>query len=666
MVRMQPLKDATLRTKLYTAFRGCDFTTDPAEIDDSRSPDALNMIADDAGFPVKRCGWRVMHDFTGRIRSMIFVHFDGVTNPCIVIHHGTKLTAYDFKTDTATQLYSGMNDGPSAMFLHGGKLYTLDGAKFLRFYFSSGAYVAEEVKNVAKTPTTGVGGHYEAEDDGNGNITYTWTACTPYEEPNLLSSSQINELAGDGVNKDFWLTEKGCTVTKVETYASGEWTELLATAYSVTEDSTTERTKITFTTAPAAHPQGAGIDSIRVTFTSTDSPADVNQIAHCTIATQYGYFNDNRFFVSGNPDRKHRDWACAVDDPTYWEKNQWTDVGSDQTAIMGYLHYGDILAIVKEDDNQDAEIYIRSTVVQSDNSVLFPVQQGVKGVGAISRNAFGSLRDDALFYAREGVYAVAGTDASQQRTVQNRSYFVDNRLRNEPNKQNAVACVWQNRYLIAFPDTGHCYVADARMQTGMNESFVYEWFYWDNIPACCFLEFDGYLYFGTTDGRLCKLNADFESTIRYNDNLVRKLDPIDITLEREAWTGGDAIHAHWATRSDALGNMAHMKTLTKRGNTILIRPYSGDNGESTVSVYVQTNVSGPDLITTADTHVWNFADLDFGDLDFNTISAPRVVPFNRKVKKFQVLQLIVENNEKGQCFGIYGIQLQYIINNYVK
>ena len=662
MIKIQQLRDAQLRSKAYVAFRGCDFTTDPAEIDDSRSPDAQNMIADDAGFPAKRAGWRVMHTFTGKIRNMIFVHFDGVTNPCIVVHHGTKLSAYDYTTDTATQLSAGMNDGPSAMFLHGGKLYTLDGAKLQRFYYDNGAYKAERVKDVAKTPTTGVGGHYEAEVDGHNNLTYTWVDCTAYEEPNLLSSSQINEFAGDGVNTDFWLLEKGCTVTKVEKYASGAWTELLASEYSVTEDATVEKTKITFNMAPPAHPYGTGIDSVRVTYTSTEHPADADQIEHCTIATQFGYFNDNRFFVSGNADRRHRDWACAVDDPTYWELNQWTDIGSDQTAIMGYLHYGDILAIIKEDDNQDAEIYIRSTAVQSDNSVLFPVQQGVKGVGAISRNAFGSLRDDALFYAREGVYAVAGTDASQQRTIQNRSYFVDNRMRYEQNKQDAVAVVWRNRYLIAFPSSGHCYVADARMQAGMNESFVYEWFYWTNIPACAFLEFDENLFFGTTDGRLCKMNEDFTSMLRYQDNLVRKPDPIDVTLEGEAWTGGDAIRAHWTTRADAFGTLAHMKTLTKRGNTIQLKPYS----HSVATVYVITNAKGPDLLATGEMNMWDFSELDFRDIDFMALSTPRIVSFNSKVKKFQVLQLRIENNEPRQSIGLYGIQLQYIVNNYIK
>lgn len=660
MIKIQPLKDAELLAKVYNFFRGCDFTTDPAEIDDSRSPDMKNMVSDDAGFPEKRIGWRVMASFSGKIHSMIYARFAGVTNPVIVVHHGTKLTAYDFTSNTSTVLSSGMNDGPSAMFLHGGKLYVLDGAKYQRFYYSSG-YVAEEVKNVAKTPTTGRGGHYEAEDDGNGNITYTWAPCTPYEEPNLLSAKQINLFAGDGVNKNFWLTEHGTTVTKVETYSSGTWTEM-ATGWTASEDATIGKTKVAFTTAPSASSEGAGVDNIRVTFTSTENPASVNTIAKCTIATQYGYFNDNRFFVSGNPDRKHRDWACGIDDPTYWEINQWTDVGSDQTAIMGYLHYGDVLAIIKEDDNQDAEIYIRSASVQSDNSVLFPVQQGVKGVGAISRGAFASLRDDALFYAREGVFAVAGTDASQQRTVQNRSYFVDNRLRNEPNKKDAVAVVWNNRYLLSFPDTGHCYVADSRMQTGMNESFVYEWFYWTDIYACAFLEFDGNLFFGTTNGKLCKMNSDFSSMLRYNDNVQRVANPEDPTDERSAWENGDAIPAYWTTRADVLGTMAHLKTLTKRGNTAQVKPYS----RSSVSVSVITNDTSSRNIQTAALDTWDFSNIDFANINFNALSTPVVVPFNSKVKKFQFVQVKLENDEPEQCFGLLGIQLQYIINNYVK
>lgn len=649
------LNNAKMYVKTYSAFRGCDFTTDPAEIADSRSPDSLNMIADDAGFPQKRVGWRVLANFDGKINGLHYAHFSG-TNPAIIVHHGTKLTAYYFTTATTVVIMSsGMNDHESVSFMHGGKLYILDGANFIRVSYSSG-FQHEDVTTVAKTPTTGRGGHYELDDNNNS----VWVACYANEEPNILSSKQINTFAGDGTAKDFWLTERNVTINSVELYTSGSWTT--TTAYTKTEDATAGKTKITFTTAPAAHQDGAGLDSIRVTFTSTEHPADANAIKKCSIATPFGYFNDNRIFVSGNPDHKNRDWACAVDDPTYWELNQWTDIGSDHTAIMGYLHYGDALAIIKQDDNQDAEIYVRTAQVQSDNKILFPVQQGVKGVGAISRNGFASLRDDALFYAREGVFAVAGTDASQQRTVQNRSFFVDNRMREEDHKENAVSVVWNNRYLINFPSSGHCYVADARLQTAFNESFVYEWFYWDNIPATRFIEFDGLCFFGTSDGKLCKFNDDMLSMVKYSDELVRVPGAPDPTNEHESWTGGKPIKARWVTKADTFGTIAKYKTLTKRGCTVMLKPFA----RSSIGVYVTTHNVGNRELTVTTLNVWDFSELDFSRIDFNAMTTPQVVPLNMKVKKFQQISIKLESVGVEECFGVYGIQVQYIINNYIK
>ena len=575
----------------------------------------------------------------------------------ILVHHGTKLTAYKISDGTTTAVMaSGMANARSSSFMHKGKLYILDGTNYQRFWYASGFQHEDAASaSVAKIPTTGRGGHYE--DDGNGN--YIWYACSRYEEPNLLTSSQINTFAGDGTHKDFWLTERGVTVTKVEIYSGGPLTA--TTAHPKNDAATNAKSKITFTTAPAAHPDGAGIDNIRVTFTSAEHPADASAIKKCNICTPFGYFNDNRIFIAGNPDHKNRDYACGVDDPTYWEINQWTDIGSDHTAIMGYLHYGDILAIIKEDDNQDAEIYIRSAVVQSDNSVLFPVQQGIKGVGAISRGCFASLRDDALFYAREGVFAVAGTDASQMRTVQNRSFFVDNRMREEQHKENAVAVAWNNRYLICFPDSGHCYVADARMQSAFNESFVYEWFYWDNIPASMFLEFDGNLFFGTADGNLCRFNSDMRSMVRYSDELVR-VPGADPTNEHAAWKDGKRIKAKWTTKADTFGTIARVKTLTKRGCTVMLKPYA----RSSVKIMVTTHNVKDRELNEVEMNVWDFADLDFNRIDFNAMATPQVVPIGKKVKKFQQLQIVLESDGVELSVGIYAIQRQYTVNNDIK
>lgn len=653
MINTNDIPSTTLNTKVYTQFLGVDFTTDDTNIADSRSPDALNLITDAAGFPEKRPGWRMLHNYGSKINGLFYANFDG--NKVILVHAGTKLYAY--KNGTNTLICQVVNNGASTFFAHGGYVYFLDGAHYYRIEYVPDQYSIIQVAGIAYTPVTGINGHYEAETVDE-TTTYTWVPCKTYEEQNILTPKQINTFAGDGANTSFWLSDSKCTVFRVEFLNAGKWA--VATGYTASEDTSLEKTKITFTTAPAAHPKGAGIDNIKVYFTTTNYMANPSLIEHCTIATQYGYFNDNRFFVSGNPDKKHMDWACAVDDPTYWEVNQWTQVGGDSTAIKGYLHYGDVLAIVKEDDNQDAEIYIRSAEEQADHSVLYPVQQGVKGVGSIAVNAFASLRDDPLFLAKEGVFAIAGTDASQQRTVQNRSYYVDNRLTAETRKEDACCAIWQGRYILAFPATGHCYVADARMRTNNGESFVYEWFYWDNIFANHFLEIDGDLYFSTEAGRLCRFNTDLQTMQKYTDDLTT----VNTTSTNEyvKYTGGEAIKARWTTKADTFGTIARRKTLTKKGCTVMLKPYA----LSGVKITFTTDKAKDEDVLTATMNVWDFSQLDFSRMDFNAIDTPQVVALKKKIKKFASLQLTFENTEKGEAFGLYRIDVQYYIGNYIK
>ena len=62
--------DRKIYTKTYGSFAGVDFTSAVTEVDERRSPNAVNMIADINGFPKKRFGWKTIKTFEGRINGI--------------------------------------------------------------------------------------------------------------------------------------------------------------------------------------------------------------------------------------------------------------------------------------------------------------------------------------------------------------------------------------------------------------------------------------------------------------------------------------------------------------------------------------------------------------------------------------------------------------------
>jgi hypothetical protein len=134
------------------------------------------------------------------------------------------------------------------------------------------------------------------------------------------------------------------------------------------------------------------------------------------------------------------------------------------------------------------------------------------------------------------------------------------------------------------------------------------------------------------------------------------------TNEHQAWKNGKRIKAKWTTKADTFGTIARVKTLTKRGCTVMLKPYA----RSSVKISVITHNVKDLALNEVEMNVWDFADLDFSRIDFNAMATPQVVPIGKKVKKFQQLQIVLENDGVEECFGIYGIQVQYTVNNYIK
>lgn len=519
-----------------------------------------------------------------------------------------------------------------------------------------------------------------------------WKGPEADEDRNLIQTKQINTFTTDGIHKAYYLKENGCDVNKVELYLwtrckavngvdvptqddidhvdAGTyngiyyyykyiWTEVQAndstygwsaknaSSETPAQNEVSYTTRIRFNNTPPSSEQ----PNLRVTYTPRKHSSawaiakDRGYIEKCSIVTKYGYYNDNRFFFAGNPDHRNMDFMSAVDDPTYFPNTGWTKIGSGLTAIMGYLHYGSELAIIKEDNEQDATIYMRSAVLTDDNDIIFPVQQGAEGAGAISMYANCTLRDEPLFLAKEGVYAIQGTDASQERNIPNKSFYIDPVLKKEISKM-CHAVTWGDYFIVCNPSTGHCFVADARYQglpPGTNDrSHGYEWYVWDNVPAVCFEVVADRLFFGTADGRLCVFNSDWNNPKRYSDG-GEFIEGQDITkiYKWNAYEGGYPIHAYYVTKRDHLGALDFKKTMLNDGGVITLQPYE----RSSAAITVKT-----------DKGEW-FVDQIHTDSDEPSM----VIPIRHRFKNFDSIQTRIENNEIYEGLSILGLQYRYVI-----
>lgn len=673
---------------VYDKLRGVDFSTDPGMIAQERSPWAPNLVSGPGGYPEKRPGWRTVRTLEGAIYGLYSGRIGG--EDVFLVHSGS--TIYRWKpydpSFVPVSLKTGVKEGYSTGFAFGEKIYILTGAEYLvcGMFGDKGSETLQIVTagSIARVPTIVI----SAGESGGG---------TPLEPANLLTDRRkVSYLCGG--NEDLLvLPEKrvmaaGLTV-RIKNQSTGEWAEKTYSSvssvspvsqstvelryeqykndlgqdeeglsfsawykeYYVNAKGTNWERYVYFTGDMGINTEygvvwlsnsqksalwdatGSGVDNLEIEYrkAAEEGKDDLSTLNACDT---FGLF-ENRVFLTGNPDKPAYDWHSGPDDPTYFPDTGYAKVGAGGSAIMGYRAVGSAQAIIKAESRQDASVYLR-TAAKLGEETVFSLRQGVSGQGAIAKRAFANILDDPLFLTRNGVYAITSNLVTEERTLAGRSRFLDPRLTREQNLEQAVGCGWNGMYLLSMTD-GNVYLLDGKQNkvylensiTGAN--YNYEAYHWTDLPATVWMPDGENLFFGTADGRLCRLNTDIQSVEKYNDD-------------------GAPVKAARATRVEFCGDFLRYKTMVKKGSGLLLQPYS----RASVRVYVRTDKSQARKFFTGalDDYDWQGDELG---ADFSAWEGSRVVPFKKKVKKWKWIQIIVENDRVNEGFGIYGIIIRH-------
>ena len=628
----------SIRTKIYNKFRGVDFASDPSLVDDSRSPWAPNIIADDGGMPEKRPGWRILRNFDDGINGLFAAVFGGERH--LLVHTGTKLYRWYEEEPSeghyvTTLLSSALPDRKSMAVYMNSKLWIFTG----NGYFVYDGVSCSRVSDIAYIPLTVIG----RAPSGGGQT---------YEDINLLTGKQKVGFQADGTSTVYTLPYQA--IDAVNTVTVNGVTKTVTTDYTVDLINGT----VAFVAAPPA-PVASGEDNVFITFTKNIS-GYTDRIDKCTNAVVWGIGGAaDRIICTGNPSYQNQDWISGYSDGTYFPDLGYATVGTEETAIMGYRRLGEYLAIIKEDNGQDSTVFIRTGTIDDDGEPSFSVKPCLSGAGGISRFGFGNINDEQLILTMNGVYALTTNSLTSEKIVQARSRRIDPKLVKE-DLDTAICVNWNNCFLVFVND--QVYGLDGRQAksyTGRNDTdFLYEAFYWTNIPATAVLHTimgeaerrnssatgsDG-LFFGTAAGEICKFNTDIAGLSRYNDN-------------------NEPIVAIWSTKADDDGDAMILKTLQKKGNAVTIKPYN----RSSAKILFRTDKDAVEWQAAYGTmDIFDWEDIDFSRFSFNANDGPSEVPFNRKVKKYKRLQIFIKNDVLNEGFGVFAITKHYVTGNFAK
>lgn len=603
-------------TLTIETFLGADFTNDPAAVDIDKSPNLLNMIREVPGKVRKSMGYKTMATLDGAINGYHTMH--GKSHG--LIHAGTKLYEADFESPTV--LYSDAKDSRSRSWQFGDKVCVLDGKALLIW---DGTTVKKATED-ATIPVTLIGG----KPSGGG---------TSYYALNLLSPGFTEQFLGTVGTTEYHLSYSDLDDTPVKAEIlqnDGTWSELTeGSGFSVNRTTGV----VNFTDPPGESPV-TGEDNVKITAYKTVA-GYADRINKCDLGVLYGASGDlNRLFVSGNPDNEYINyqWYSAANDPTYFPDTNYQLIGTAKSKIIGYTVINSYLAVLKDKNEVEQNIVlVGSTTV--DKETTFATQTTMHGAACICADSTAYLAGEPLFLTDLGIHAITSQDITGRELTNLRSFYLNGKLLNETNLQNAFAFVYKDFYTLAV--NKHLYILDGLQPIQTDKSAPYSTrqfvgYYRENVDANCMWEEDGALWFGSKTGSVCRFYTNPDDINSYNDD-------------------GVAIVCRWET-PDFDGKLFYknktFRYLAVRLQQAIVTSIRMSVMKRGIWTVLTTNSSTASYLS--------FKSLVFSKLSFSSDITNRVVALKTRVKKVDKARYRFENLNINEPFALDKIGLEFV------
>lgn len=567
--------------------KGVDFSSSPHRVAANRAADAVNVIYED-GEIKKRKGWQQKKEtLNEKINGIFEVECETDTGDKyykILIHAGEQIyvgaidgtITYKISTDDMT-----IADERSSFFMNNGYCYIVCGDILVYGKFDN-KYQLKRLADVdAYIPTTTINIDVDGTEDTQIAVLESPNVFTAWRKNTLVSQGvpQQKWTLDAKIEKDSDIQiviedsydpsnsrVKGLNIVNVD-YAT------LLEKNKFGEDSTfynyrTEEGKV-FLVGKDINEDGTlktygelywgenylmglihlyanwrpAIENeadITVTFKAANWEDKTSLITGCRFGKIFGTNgSSNRLFLSGNSSCPNRVFYSGYNDFTYFPDVNYINVGSETAKITGFCRLLDnTMAILKEKSLTDPTIYYMTGSQENkydssgelvEGKAVFYVEGGGIGEANINPHVTANLAGDALMLSENGVLGITLTQnmTTGARYVKERSYSINDRLRLY-DLSDAAGIVFENKYYLSVG--GVCFVADARHKyyregNDMDQSYNYEWWYWDNVPARVWAVIDGKLWFGTDDGRVCAFDTE-----GYEDIEILKINSGELSI----------------------------------------------------------------------------------------------------------------------------------------